>query len=98
MSELAEAPAEQPQESLTPDYIQRTISAAIPESDRKYLGDEAPEPAVEPEKKTKKAPTEKKPEIGDSEIPLDDDDAPEKVVEGDEDEDEDRPPEARTET
>ena len=98
MSEAAveQAPAQEaPEQNL--DYVQRTISSAIPESDRKYLGDEEPEKAA-PEKpeKPEKAKTEKKPEIGDSEIPLDDDE-PEKAVEEGEEEDE-APPEERTES
>jgi hypothetical protein len=91
MSEVAEPPpATEAPEQLTQEYVEKTISSAVPESDRKYLGEEQPEKTV-PEKKAQK----KKPEIGDSEIPLDDE--PEKVVEEGEEEDEDAP-EIRGET
>jgi hypothetical protein len=95
MSDVAEAPAESPEQNLTQEYVERTISSAVPDSDRKYLGEEEPEKVI-PEK-TQKTKTAKKPEIGDSEIPLDDE--PEKAVEEGEEEDEDeRAPEARTES
>ena len=100
--EQAPAATEAPEQNL--DYVQRTIRSAVPESDRKYLGDDQPEAAIE--KSEKKTPTEKtlrpgaieKPEIGDSEIPLDDE--PEKVVpeEGEEEEEDEQPPEERTES
>ena len=97
MSEVAEPPPasfEAP-EPLTQEYVERTISSAIPESDRKYLGDEQPEKVV-PEKPEKKA-EKKKPEIGDTEIPLDDDE-PEKVVDEGEEEDDEEAPEVKGET
>jgi hypothetical protein len=95
MNELAEAPSENGQEPLTQEYVEQTIHSAIPESDLKYLGeDEQPEKVVEKTDKTKKAA---KPEIGDSEIPLDDDE-PEKVVEGEQEEDDENPPAERNET
>lgn len=90
MSEAGEAPATEAPEQLTQDYVDKTISSAIPESDRKYLGEEQPEKTT-PEKKEKK-----KPEIGDSEIPLDDE--PEKVVDEGEEEDEEAAPEVKGET
>ena len=98
MNELADTPSNGA-EPLTQEYVERTISSAIPESDRKYLGEEAPEKVV-PEKTPKKTPeTPQKPEIGDSEIPLDDDE-PEKVVEeeggeSEEEEEQQRIPEKR---
>lgn len=98
MNELAEAPTtETPQENLTQEYIERTISSAIPESDRKYLNE--PETVSEkPEKTTKKGET-KKPAIGDSEIPLDDDEPEPVIDEGEEtEEDDENPPIERTET
>lgn len=86
MNEAPEAPAssEAPAEQLTQEYVEKTISSAVPESDRKYLGEE------QPEKTSEKKAQKKKPEIGDSEIPLDDDE-PEKVVDEGEEEDEDAP-------
>jgi hypothetical protein len=84
-------PATEPAESMTQEYVKETISSAVPESDLKYL-DETPEKA---EKTTKK--TARKPEIGDSEIPLDDDE-PEKVVDEAEEEEDEEPPQARNET
>ena len=83
MSDVAEpSPATEAPEQLTQEYVEKTISSAVPESDRKYLGEEQPEKTV-PEKKAQK----KKPEIGDTEIPLDDE--PEKVVDEGEEEEED---------
>ena len=47
-NDVAEPPAETGQgEALTTDYVDQTISSAIPESDRKYL-DEQPEKAERP--------------------------------------------------
>ena len=93
MSEQATIDASEP---LTQEYVEKTISSAIPESDRKYLGDETPEKVVDkPEKTPKKTP--EKPEIGDSDIPLDDDE-PEKVVEEEGEEEDEAPPEERTES
>ena len=94
MSDAVEAPAESEQNDLTQEYVERTISSAIPDSDRKYLGDDEPEKVI-PEKTQKKSA--KKPEIGDSEIPLDDDE-PEKAVEGEEEEEDEQAPVARTES
>jgi hypothetical protein len=101
-NELAEPsaapPAQQSQDNDFPDPstddISRTISSAMSESDRKYLGEEE-----KPEKK-KAAPTEKtkKPEIGDSEIPLDDEEPEKAVEEGEEEDDEQAPLEAKTES
>ena len=85
MNDAVEAP-DNGAEPLTQEYVERTISAAVPESDRKYLGEESEK--VLPEKTQKKTPqVPQKPEIGDSEIPLDDDE-PEKVVEEEEEEEE----------
>jgi hypothetical protein len=87
-----DTPAMEPAESMTQDYVRETISSAVPESDLKYLDER-------PEKTTTTRKAAKKPEIGDSEIPLDDDE-PEKVIdEGEEEEEEDEsPPQARNET
>ena len=93
MSDAVEAPAESSEQNLTQEYVERTISSAVPDSDRKYLGEEEPEKVI-PEK-TREKTQKKKPEIGDSEIPLDDE--PEKA-EGEEEEEDERAPEARTET
>lgn len=95
MSELAtEAPAAGPQENftqenLTQEYVEHAISSAMPESDRKHLGEEAEK--KKPEKASKKP-------IGDSEIPLDDEEPERAVDEEGEDgkgEDDEQPPEAR---
>ena len=97
MNEVAESPVESPAE-LTQDYVERTISSAIPESDRKYLGEEQPEKVIPDKTQKTQKKAEKKPEIGDSEIPLDDEE-PERAVDEDEDESEDEaPPEERTES
>lgn len=89
MNELA-APAEAPQENLTQEYVEQTISSAIPEHDLKYLDNGSDET---PEKTTKTTKKAEKTTIGDSEIPLDDDE-PEKVV----DEEDAEPPAEHTET
>ena len=95
-NDIAEPPVETGQgEALTTDYVDQTISSAIPESDRKYL-DEQPEKAERSEKPEKTKKAEKKPEIGDSEIPLDDE--PEKAVDEKEEEQDEEPPVAKTET
>ena len=54
MSEVAEPPpaSSEAPEQLTQEYVEQTISSAVPESDRKYLGEEQPEKTT-PEKKTR---------------------------------------------
>ncbi len=105
MSEVAEAPVtEQPVEHMSQEYVKDTIRSAIPESDLKYLKPEQKESTTkEPKKKGAFADrAEKKPaEVGDNDIPLDDDE-PEKVIDEEtepppEDEDESIP-EAKAET